>query len=30
MIKPLSDSHNLSFEFIDLSITLNDKLGRLF
>lgn len=30
MIKPLSDSHNLNFEFIDLSIPLNDKLGRLF
>lgn len=30
MIEPLSDSHNLNFEFIDLSIPLNDKLGRLF
>jgi len=30
MIKPLSDSHNLEFEFIDLSIKLNNKLGRLF
>lgn len=30
MIKPLSDSHNLNFEFIDLSIPLSDKLGRLF
>lgn len=30
MIEPLSDSHNLNFEFIDLSISLNDKLGRLF
>ncbi len=30
IIKPLSDSQNLNFEFIDLSIPLNDKLGRLF
>ena len=30
MIEPLRKSHNLSFEFIDLSIPLNDKLGRLF
>lgn len=30
MIEPLSDSKKLSFEFIDLSIPLNDKLGRLF
>lgn len=30
MIKPLGESHNLSFEFIDLTISLNDKLGRLF
>ncbi|MFD2550542.1 hypothetical protein ACFSQP_01815 [Bizionia sediminis] len=30
MIEPLSDSHNLNFEFIDISIPLNDKLGRLF
>jgi predicted nucleic acid-binding protein len=30
MIAPLSDSYDLSFEFIDLSIALNDKLGRLF
>lgn len=30
IIEPLSDSHNLNFEFIDLSISLNDKLGRLF
>lgn len=30
MIEPLEKSHNLKFEFVDLSITLNDKLGRLF
>lgn len=30
MIKPLSDSHHLSFEFFDLSIPLKDMLGRLF
>lgn len=30
MIKPLGKSHNLKFNFIDLSIPLNDKLGRLF
>jgi len=30
MIEPLGKSHNLKFEFIDLSIPLNDKLGRLF
>lgn len=30
MIEPLRQSHNLKFEFIDLSIRLNDKLGRLF
>jgi len=30
MIKPLGKSHNLKFIFIDLSIPLNDKLGRLF
>lgn len=30
MIEPLRESHNLKFEFIDLSIPLNDKLGRLF
>ena len=30
MIKPLGESHNLNFEFIDLSIPLNDILGRLF
>lgn len=30
MISPLSKSHNLNFEFIDLTIPLNDKLGRLF
>lgn len=30
MVEPLSDNHNLKFEFIDLSVPLNDKLGRLF
>ncbi len=30
MIQPLEKSHNLKFTFIDLSIPLNDKLGRLF
>jgi predicted nucleic acid-binding protein len=30
MIEPLGKSHNLKFEFIDLSIPLNDTLGRLF
>lgn len=30
MTEPLRKSHNLKFEFIDLSIPLNDKLGRLF
>jgi len=30
MIEPLRNSHNLKFEFLDLSISLNDKLGRLF
>lgn len=30
MIEPLGKSHELKFEFIDLSITLNEKLGRLF
>ena len=30
MIEPLKESHNLNFEFIDLTIPLNDKLGRLF
>lgn len=30
MIKPLLDLHSLNFEFIDVSIPLNDKLGRLF
>lgn len=30
MINPLRESHNLNFEFIDLSIPINDKLGRLF
>ncbi len=30
MIAPLTDSNNLNFEFIDLAIPLNTKLGRLF
>ena len=30
MIEPLGKSHDLNFEFIDLAIPLNDKLGRLF
>lgn len=30
MIEPLEKSYNLKFEFIDLSIPLRDKLGRLF
>lgn len=30
IIEPLSKSQNLKFEFIDLSQSLNDKLGRLF
>lgn len=30
MIQPLEESHNLKFEFIDLTIPLNDNLGRLF
>lgn len=30
IIEPLKKSHNLNFEFIDLSVSLNDKLGRLF
>lgn len=30
MIEPLTKSHNLNFEFIDLAIALNDKLGKLF
>lgn len=30
MIEPLEKSHDLKFEFIDLSIPLNRKLGRLF
>jgi predicted nucleic acid-binding protein len=30
MIEPLGKSHNLNFEFIDLTIPLNDKLGKLF
>lgn len=30
MIEPLNKTHNLNFEFIDLTISLNDKLGRLF
>lgn len=30
MIEPLEKSNNLKFKFIDLSISLNDQLGRLF
>ncbi len=30
MIEPLNESHGLKFEFIDLSIPLREKLGRLF
>lgn len=30
MIEPLGKSHNLNFDFIDLTIPLSDKLGRLF
>jgi hypothetical protein len=30
IIEPLSDSHNLNCVFIDLSIPLNEALGRLF
>lgn len=30
MIEPLKNSHDLIFEFIDLTIPLNQKLGRLF
>lgn len=30
MIEPLGETHNLKFEFIDLTIPLNDRLGRLF
>ena len=30
MIDPLRKSQNLKFEFIDLSISVDDKLGRLF
>lgn len=30
MIEPLKAAHQLDFEFIDLSISLNEKLGRLF
>lgn len=30
MIDPLKKSANLKFEFIDLSIPLNEKLGRFF
>lgn len=30
MIEPLRKSNNLNFEFIDLTISLNEKLGRLF
>lgn len=30
MIQPLKKSHKLNFQFIDLSISLKSKLGRLF
>lgn len=30
MVNLLKESHALHFEFIDLSVSLNDKLGRLF
>lgn len=30
MIKPLSEVYNLNFEFINLSIPLNERLGKLF
>lgn len=30
MIEPLEKSHHLKFEFIDLSVPLNIKLGKLF
>lgn len=30
MIEPLSKSNNLNFVFLDLSVSLNDQLGRLF
>jgi predicted nucleic acid-binding protein len=30
MIEPLSNTHNLKFHFIDLSISLKEKLGKLF
>lgn len=30
MIDPLGKSHSLKFEFIDLAIPLNEKLGKLF
>jgi predicted nucleic acid-binding protein len=30
MIEPLGKSHQLKFEFIDLSIPINIKLGKLF
>jgi predicted nucleic acid-binding protein len=30
MVDPLKKSHNLKFEFIDLSIDINSNLGRLF
>lgn len=30
MIEPLSDFHDFKFEFIDLSIPLNNRLGQLF
>lgn len=30
MIDPLRKAHNLKFQFIDLTIPINDNLGRLF
>jgi len=30
IIEPLSGSHKLNFEFIDLTVSLKDKLGKLF
>jgi len=30
MIDPLEKTQNLNFEFIDLAIPINEKLGKLF
>src|SRR5690554_207722 len=30
IIEPLSNTYNLKFEFVDLSIPLRDRLGKLF